>query len=144
VRPELSGGPRPLHGLSLVVIDGDPASRGTLRAMLSSLGGLVLEARNIAEGLRLVDAAATPDLVLCDVTLPAIADIARARRIRTDSARETRLVALLPERAHGASRDLWSAGFEGVLVRPITVEKLRRLARFRLPRAGLDRWPLGC
>jgi CheY-like chemotaxis protein len=139
----LPSGPRPLYGLTLVVIDGDPASRGALRAMLSSLGGLVLEARNIAEGLRLVAAAMIPDLVLCDVTLPEMADIARARRIRTDRPRETRLVALLPERAHGAVRHLWSAGFEGVLVRPITVEKLRRLARFCPPRARLDRWPFG-
>jgi CheY-like chemotaxis protein len=130
----------PLRGRTVLVVEDDEEYREILQRLVASLGARVLTASNGLNALRHMDLA-PPDLILCDLTMPIMDGLAFARQMRAHPRyRRTLLVAVT---ARGGESDLvatWSAGFNAHLVKPVTFEALRVIAR-RLSGAATDPRP---
>ena len=119
----------------MLIIEDDADVATGLKAALAIDGHDVTLARSGAEGLAQARKM-RPDVVLCDIGLPAMNGYDVARAFRADEAlRSTFLVALSGyaqaediERAH-------AAGFDEHLAKPPTIARLKRIFAACAPRA---------
>jgi len=120
----------PLRDVTVLVVEDDPDSRETTGLLLQHLGARVVTVENGDRGLAAV-VLHQPDLVLVDLLMPEMDGFEFARRIRRDPKyRRVRLVALTGLRDEASVLKTWSIGFDGHLMKPVTVEGLDLLARF--------------
>jgi two-component system KDP operon response regulator KdpE len=110
----------------ILVVDDEPQVRRAFRAILSSQGCAVIEARDGTEAIEEIKADA-PDLVLLDINMPGIDGFETCRRIRESSA-----VPIIIVTVRGAEKDkvlALDAGADDYLVKPFGTQEL--LARIR-------------
>ena len=130
------GGPLPLRGSTILVVDDDPEAGDIVRRLLESLGARVVLAENGREGLSRL-ASASPHAVLCDLGMPVMDGLEFARRVRGDARyRQVLLFALTGWQAQADFLRTWEAGFDAHLVKPVTMEMLQSLARRLSDRAA--------
>jgi signal transduction histidine kinase/ActR/RegA family two-component response regulator len=129
--PQLSTeGLQDLAGLRVLVMDDEEPIRRVACAMLQKLGCAVLEAADGAEALTLYEqslrAGQPPQVVIMDLTVPGrMGGLETLRRLKALDPRVRALV------SSGYSNDPILAsprehGFEGVLVKPYTLEEIQR------------------
>jgi signal transduction histidine kinase len=117
---------RPVVRAHILVIEDDPDSREMLRTYLELDGHRV----DLAEdGLEGVEAARKkrPDIVVTDVGLPGLDGYEVARRIRKYLGNGVRLVALTGYGQPENRRQAAEAGFDTLLVKPISPEQLSEI-----------------
>ena len=120
----------PLRDVTVLVVEDDPDSRETTGLLLQHLGARVVTVENGDRGLAAV-VLHQPDLVLVDLLMPEMDGVEFARRSRRDPKyRRVRLVALTGLRDEASVLKTWSIGFDGHLMKPVTVEGLDLLSRF--------------
>jgi len=127
--------PKPSQGLDVLIVEDDPDSAEMMALLLESLGH---RPRTAADGQHALQAAqeALPDVVFCDLGLPAPLDgCTVARMLRQEPGGEDLLLVALTgsgsEQDRARSRQ---AGFDLHLVKPAPPEQLRSLLASRHPR----------
>jgi two-component system cell cycle response regulator len=103
----------------ILIVEDDPASRELMAYLLRSAGHAVTAAEDGAGGLRLA-LDGRPDLVVCDLVLPAMDGYAVARALKADAG--CARIPLLAVSALEPDRDrarLAAAGFDGYICKPI-------------------------
>jgi two-component system sensor histidine kinase/response regulator len=123
-----------LHGLRLLVVDDEPASRELVRLVVEPLGVEVTEA---ASGSEAVSAARSDlfDMILMDIRMPGIDGITAAQIIRSRPGRNasTPMVAFTAD-ISGEMPEAWTPMFSGVLAKPIVSADLVLLLATCRPR----------
>ena len=110
----------------IVVIEDHDDIRELLAAALRRHGHEVTTTMNGEDGVRAL-IATQPDVALVDIGLPGIDGIEVARRARRELAAATRLIAMTGFGQDAVGVEARSAGFDEVLVKPITVGTVERL-----------------
>ena len=134
VRPlplQKARGMDPVH--RVLIIDDDAVNRRVAQALFQKLGWEVEAVDNGARGL-LSLASHCPDLVLLDISMPGMNGIDVCQRIRADQALAgVRVIAytahVLPEQ----QQRFLAGGFDGVLVKPISVRSVQELLLAQTP-----------
>jgi two-component system CheB/CheR fusion protein len=120
----------PLRGSTILVVEDDPEAGDLVRRLLELLGARVATAEDGIDGLSRLVKMKQPDMVLCDLTMPRMDGLEFARCLRRlPEYQRTLLVAVTGRQAHEDFLRTWDAGFDAHLVKPITMEMLRALAR---------------
>ena len=118
-----SGGP----SASVLVVDDSPVNRAVLKAMLVKCGVTrIVLAENGREALSILKSGAPVDMVLTDLWMPEMDGNALAAAIRAD-AKFASLPVYLVTADVEARNQPESAAFTGILLKPISLEKLRPL-----------------
>jgi CheY-like chemotaxis protein len=95
-----------------------------IRRLVEPLGAHVVTAADGLDGLWQLERR-PPDLVLCDLSMPIVDGFEFARRMR----QRVLLVALTAPGGYQAVLQTWNGGgFDGDLVKPVTIEALRTIA----------------
>jgi signal transduction histidine kinase len=111
----------------VLVVDDSPVNRAVLKAMLAKSGvNDVVMAENGREALATLKDKADFDIVLSDLWMPEMDGYELVRAIRAD-ARFSHLPVYLLTADVEARNQAESSGFTGVLLKPITLEKLQAL-----------------
>jgi CheY-like chemotaxis protein len=130
--------PAPLRGRKILVVEDDDDTREVVRRLLELLGARVVVAADGMEGLAHLRTL-TPDVVLCDLTMPIMGGIEFAVRMRQDPRnRRVLLVAMTGRQGRADILHTWEIGFDAHLVKPVTPEMLSALAWRLSGRAGTD------
>ena len=113
--------------LSVLIVEDDERGRNLLRDLLQLEGYRVGVAENGAHGIRAIETRQFR-AALIDIGLPDISgyDVARSVR-RQFSAEEILLVALTGHGRAEDRRDVREAGFDEHLVKPLDLDRLRRI-----------------
>ena len=110
-----------------LVVDDSPVNRAVLKAMLSRIGVAdVVMAENGREALAALDGNESFDLVLSDLWMPEVDGYGLVRAIRANARFSHLPVYLLTADVEARNQDE-SSGFTGILLKPITLEKLQAL-----------------
>src|SRR5579859_908912 len=112
-------------GKRLLVVDDEPANRFLLGELLRARGAVVVEAAG-GEGALDILSRITVDAVLMDMRMPDLDGLETTRRLRRQG-RATRNVPVLGVTANARPEDIAAcheAGMDGVVVKPIVIEKL--------------------
>jgi CheY-like chemotaxis protein len=129
--------------LRVLVVEGDAAARSALVALAGTFGVDVRGAGNGEEAYRLA-LERPPDLILCDLDMPALADLGLVRRLRRDLRFRRLLIVAVGEAARPVSVvRTREAGFDGHIARPVSAEVLARLLDRALDRQMAHREPQG-
>lgn len=128
--------PEPEKGLDVLIVEDDPDSAELMALLLESLGHRPRTAHDGPHALQAVQDA-LPDVVFCDLGLPAPLDgCTVARMLRQEPGGEDLLLVALT--GSGSERDRVrsrQAGFDLHLVKPASPEQLHSLLATRPPRA---------
>src|SRR5262249_20263808 len=111
-----------LRGVVVLVVEDPDDSRDMLYEMVAAFGAAVFTASNGPEAIDLLSAA-VPDLVLLDLVMPGMDGFAFVEHLR--ERRHLARVPVIAVTALGAPVDVmktWEAGFNGHLVRPVTMD----------------------
>ncbi len=128
----------PLRGRTVLVIEDDDDHREVARRLLELLGARVVPAADGLEGLEQLERQ-KPDAVLCDLTMPIMDGIEFASQMRQrPKYRHVLLVAVTGRDSDADVLRTWNAGFDAHLVKPVTVEALRAIARRLSRHAAAD------
>ena len=114
-----------IAGKRVLVVDDEPANRFLLSELLRGRGAVVVEAAG-GEGALDILGRITVDVVLMDVRMPDLDGMETTRRLRRRG-RATRRVPVLGVTANAWPEDIAAcheAGMDGVVVKPIVIEKL--------------------
>jgi signal transduction histidine kinase/DNA-binding response OmpR family regulator len=114
-----------VSGKRLLVVDDEPANRFLLGELLRARGAVVVEAAG-GEGALDILSRITVDAVLMDMRMPDLDGLETTRRLRRQG-RATRGVPVLGVTANARAEDIAAcheAGMDGVVVKPIVIEKL--------------------
>jgi two-component system CheB/CheR fusion protein len=123
-----SRGLTPLRGVKILVVEDHPDNLELSRQMLTLLGAAVTVAADGSEALGKV-AEECPDLILCDLVMPVMDGYEMAQRVRgMPEYAHVRLIALTALRDSAAWFKTWSVGYDAHLEKPLTFEKLERIA----------------
>jgi CheY-like chemotaxis protein len=108
-------------GRLILIVEDNPRNLKLVRDVLTFAGYRTLEAENAEDGLKLAGEY-SPDLILMDVQLPGMNGDEALRRLRDIPATRAIPVVALTAFAMKDDRDrLLAAGFQGYLVKPISV-----------------------
>jgi two-component system, sensor histidine kinase len=118
-----------LSGRVVLVIEDNDDMRDALVLLLTSRGARVLQAADGLAGLAEL-ARGRPDVVFCDLMMPVMDGLEFARRMRQNPAYHgVLLIAVTAHDSPAFLRKTWMAGFDGHLVKPVTVDQLASIAR---------------
>ena len=112
-------------GKRLLVVDDEPANRFLLGELLRGRGAVVVEAAG-GEGALDILTRITVDAVLMDMRMPDLDGLETTRRLRRQG-RATRRVPVLGVTANARPEDIAAcheAGMDGVVVKPIVIDRL--------------------
>ena len=111
----------------VLVVDDSPVNRAVLKAMLAKSGvAEVVMAQNGREALTVLEGNCDFDIVLSDLWMPEMDGYGLVNAIRAD-ARFSRLPVYLLTADVEARGQPEASGFTGILLKPITLEKLQEL-----------------
>ena len=111
----------------VLVVDDSPVNRAVLKAMLAKSGvAEVVMAQNGREALAVLEGNCDFDIVLSDLWMPEMDGYGLVNAIRAD-ARFSRLPVYLLTADVEARGQPEASGFTGILLKPITLEKLQEL-----------------
>ncbi len=118
-----------LSGRVVLVIDDHNDMREALVLLLASLGARVLEAADGLAGLVQLTRE-HPAVVFCDIMMPVMDGLEFVRRVRQNPAyHQVLLIAVTAHDSPAVLGESWMAGFDGHLVKPVTVDQLASIAR---------------
>jgi two-component system phosphate regulon response regulator PhoB len=123
------GGAAPAAGVTVLIVEDDPAIQALLRYTLQQANYAVTEASSAEEGLRLLGDV-LPDVVVIDWMLPGMSGLSMAARLRLD--KRTRDLPLIMVTARGEETDRVAGleqGADDYLVKPFSPREL--LARIQ-------------
>ena len=112
----------------ILVVEDQPDNRQIIRDMLADTGYEITEAENGAEALAAI-AKARPDLILMDIQLPVIDGYAATRRIKTDPALKSPIIAVTSYALSGEEKKACEAGCDDYVPKPYSPRQL--LAKIR-------------
>jgi len=112
----------------ILVVEDQPDNRQIIRDMLADTGYEITEAENGAEALAAI-AKARPDLILMDIQLPVIDGYAATRRIKTDPALKSPIIAVTSYALSGEEKKACEAGCDDYVPKPYS--PLQLLAKIR-------------
>jgi len=116
----------------ILVVDDSPANRAVLKAMLMKMGVADIElAEDGNDALEKLQKAPSIDLVLSDIWMPVIDGVELASRIRAD-ARLARLKICAITADVEARKGFKEQGFDALLLKPVTFEKIQDLFKLVL------------
>ena len=109
---------------SILVIDDSPTALELTTYLLNAAGFRTLAAEDGPEGIELARAE-RPDLVLCDIHLPAMDGFEIARAFRADPAlAKIPMIAVTASAMVGDRDKILAAGFRGYIAKPVTPEMI--------------------
>jgi CheY-like chemotaxis protein len=109
-------------GSRILLIEDNPANVALMTYLLNAFGHTTIVARDGEEGIA-VALRTTPDLVLCDLSLPKLDGRAVAQRLKVEaSLRAVPLIAVTASDPFGDRTKIIAAGFDGYISKPITPE----------------------
>ncbi len=119
--------------MRILVVDDNEVNRILPRALLERLGVTVAEAPDGESALGQL--AAEPfDAVLLDISMPGLSGLDVCRRIRTDPRlRPIRVIAYTAHAFQSSAEEIMTAGFDGLLVKPIQREALAQAFGLHAP-----------
>ena len=121
----------PVH--RVLIIDDDAVNRRVAQALFQKLGWEVEAVDNGARGL-LALASHCPDLVLLDISMPGMNGMDVCQRIRADQALAgVRVIAYTAHVLQEQQQRFLAGGFDGVLVKPISVRTVQELLLAQTP-----------
>jgi CheY-like chemotaxis protein len=106
----------------ILVIEDNPTNMELMTYLLNAFGHTTIAARDGEEG---VEAALrdSPDLILCDLSLPKLDGFGVARRLRAEpSLRAVPLIAVTASAMVGDRDKVIASGFDGYISKPIAPE----------------------
>ncbi len=109
----------------LLLVEDDEEGREALQFLLRLQGLEVVVAGDGPQGLQMA-LEQHPEVVLLDIDLPRMDGLEVARRIRSQSGADVRLVALTGLGRESDRRRAVEAGFDDCLVKPVTLQELSR------------------
>jgi putative two-component system response regulator len=113
----------------ILVVDDDPRSARLLSACLAAIGHRVTLAASAEEAIEAIGAE-RPDLILCDICLPAMDGIELTRRLRSgEMAREVPIVMVTSMDDRKVLTRSLEAGADDVLSKPVNAVELRTRVR---------------
>jgi CheY-like chemotaxis protein len=121
--------PALFRGRTILVVDDNNGVRRALRELLVAM---LADVHVAVDGLDALDALEQlehrqPDLIFCDLNMPAMDGCEFAHHLRQDSwFRETPLIAVTGSQPH--VMHMWRAGFTGHIRKPFTRDALTRIA----------------
>jgi CheY-like chemotaxis protein len=117
--------------MRIVYAEDDAVVRANVAMLLVTYGVDVHEARDGGEALALCRAF-RPKLVVLDLQMPEIDGFETARRIRElEEGARTRLIALTGQSSVQARRDAELAGFDEILIKPVSASRLMQALGLR-------------
>lgn len=123
-RPTTDNAEPPLAARILLIED-DSASMELMLYLLRSFGFTTIFAFNAEDGLRLARST-SPDLILCDVSLPGMSGLGFIREFRkSPQLRAVPIVAVTAMAMTGDEEGLIALGFDGYISKPIDPERLQ-------------------
>jgi CheY-like chemotaxis protein len=117
----------------VLTVEDNPAHLALITSLVSQFGHATIAATDAETGLRLVDEE-HPDLVLCDIQLPAQSGYDLVRRLKSDPA--THGLPVIAVTAVAKKDEAMQAGFDGFLSKPLSLQRLRAEIERVLPGAG--------
>ena len=127
-----------LRGVSVLLVEDDPATRELVTEILERKGVEIRAAASVGEGLTAVREHA-PDVILCDIAMPDRDGYDFVRSFRAMPASETRDVRIVAVTALAGDSDrdrILAAGFDDHIPKPIDVGRLSALLRAARPARG--------
>lgn len=119
---------------TVLLVDDSEDCRIIYSAALAFAGYTVLTARDGAEGVRLA-ADALPDLVLMDIEMPVLNGFDALRLLRArEPTRNIKVMALTARASSHQQSELKGAGFDDVLLKPITPMLVVEAVERRIPK----------
>jgi CheY-like chemotaxis protein len=112
--------------MKVLVVDDHAVNRMLPLAILRKAGVAVAEASGGAEALAKVAADPEIDHLLLDVSMPGMSGLEVCAELRKGPPRELRLVAYTAHAFESERQQFLSAGFDDVLVKPISKDELLR------------------
>lgn len=112
-----------LRGVRVLVVEDERIMRRLFRAWFEQLGAEVREAQDGRDGLRQA-AAAAPDVVLCDLSMPAFDGYDFIQGLRRDLGLQTPVIAVTGMADAEALLQTAEAGFASFLLKPVTIEQV--------------------
>ncbi len=107
----------------ILIVEDDPDCMTLVSVLLSQAGHQVLKATNALEAVRLAYME-LPELILMDISLPALNGVEVMRTIRESSrSKDIRMVALTAFTTGGFREKMLAAGFDGYIPKPIADHK---------------------
>lgn len=125
-----SRAPRPLAGISLLLVDDDPDGREVLEYSLTHAGATVITAASAMEAFEKFKAA-RPTIVVTDIAMPALDGIWLCQQIRalSDGTQDVPIIALTAL-VYRKDRDrIRAAGFDAQLLKPTGLDDLHQVIR---------------
>ena len=114
---------------TILVADDNNANRELISEILQARGFHVVEARDGADAIRLMETS-TPDLVLLDVHMPNLDGYGALARLRSDPRyRELPIVALTASAMRGDEERALSSGFTAYLAKPYEIPEVLQLVQ---------------
>lgn len=126
--------PRPAVSLHVLVVDDNLDAAESLAEVMRMIGAQVSVAHDGAQALHVAAKGTSPDLVLLDIGLPGMDGYETAREWRRRFGTAARLIALTGYGSEEDRRRSLRSGFDGHLVKPVTLEIIEAL----LSDAGRD------
>jgi CheY-like chemotaxis protein len=120
----------------VLIVDDNFDAAQTLAEVLRMLGARVTIAHDGAQALQAGASSEPPDLVLLDIGLPGMDGYETAREWRRRFGNRCRLVALTGYGSADDRRRTAGSGFDGHLVKPVTVEVVEELIRAHADQAA--------
>jgi CheY-like chemotaxis protein len=109
----------------VLVIEDNDSSLELMIYLLESFGHMPFRARDGEEGIQ-VARSERPDLILCDMQLPAMDGHEVCRRLKSDPVlRSIPLVALTAYAMVGDREQMLAEGFDGYLSKPVNPEQVK-------------------
>jgi two-component system, cell cycle response regulator len=113
-----------MRSSSILVIDDSPTALELTTYLLNAAGFRTLAAEDGPEGIELARTE-RPDLVLCDIHLPAMDGFEIARAFRADPAlANIPMIAVTASAMVGDREKILAAGFRGYIAKPVTPEMI--------------------
>lgn len=106
--------------MHILIVDDQPTNRALPSAILRKQGCTISEATSGEEALAYLNGP-LPDCVLLDISMPGISGEEVCRQIRQDERlKSLKVVAYTAHAMHGEERRIMQAGFDDILIKPIS------------------------
>ena len=111
--------------MNALIVDDQPDVLLVLQLMLKHLGHDVIACTGGQEALAQMESV-TPDLILCDLSMPGMDGLSFARSVRAnDRFKQPKMLAISALCSDGLHQDASKAGFDGHVQKPVQLDHLK-------------------
>ena len=118
--------------MRIIIVDDIFTNRLLIAEIVKSMGHMILEAKNGREALDMLQNEGKFDLVLMDIEMPVMNGIETTRYIRESMPYPLNQIPVVALTAHNPKlffEDFQDVGFNQLLTKPYSLEKLKKLIR---------------